>query len=224
MKKKLCYLIVGVLSFSLLLSGCKNNEPLQDETENVKATETVTDASENEITELTKNHIDAVINLTNGDTIQIELYPDLAPKTVANFIKNVQENFYSGTIFHRAISGFVIQCGGYDTNYNLKSVSETVEGEFENNGYENPLSHRRGVLSMARIPSQPNSATTQFFIVQSDSEYLDGEYAAFGKVKTGMGVVDNIANSSIMKNPPSGMQDVPEEQFIIESIDITTQN
>lgn len=224
MKKYLVYSVVAVLSISLSLCGCKKDEDTENSELNKEVVETVTDNSDNEIRKLTENHIDAVINLTNGEKINIELYPDLAPKTVANFIKNVQENFYAGTIFHRAISGFVVQCGGYDTNYNLKSVSETVEGEFESNGYENPLSHERGVLSMARIPSQPNSATTQFFIVQGDSQYLDGDYAAFGKVKTGMVVVDNIANSGIMENPPSGMQDVPEEQFIIESIEIENQN
>ncbi len=172
--------------------------------------------------ELTANTIDAVITLTNGDEISLELYPDAAPKTVANFVKNVQENFYSGTIFHRAEKGFVIQAGGYDAEFKPKSVSETVEGEFEENGIENDISHVRGVISMARPLSSLNGASTQFFIVLEDSTYLDGQYAAFGRVTDGMDVVDEIGNSDIMADPPAGLENVPEETYEIQSITITS--
>lgn len=220
--KKISSILAGVACMALLLTGCSSDNAANDEKEtatpktNIKAEQS---SDVNDLGMLTENTIDAVIRLTNGEEIDIELYPDVAPKTVANFVKNVQEGFYSGTIFHRAIEGFVVQGGGYDTNYELKSVSETVEGEFEDNGIENDLSHIRGVLSMART-SQPNSATTQFFIVQEDSTYLDGQYAAFGAVNEGMDVVDEIASAPQMKEPPTGLENVPEEQFVIESITI----
>lgn len=220
--KKLASILAVALYAASFLTGCKGGSDddfdaaAEKPSASVKAEK---NSDVNDLGMLTENTIDAVIRLTNGEEIDIELYPDVAPKTVANFVKNVQEDFYSGTIFHRAIEGFVIQGGGYDTEYELKSVSETVEGEFEENGIENDLSHVRGVLSMART-SQPNSATTQFFIVQADSTYLDGQYAAFGAVTDGMDVVDEIAEAPQMKNPPAGLESVPEEQFVIESITI----
>ena len=227
--KKLISVISAAVFVLAIAAGCGNSDSdLELETEkpitNVKTDKKDDDSDKNgdvnDLGDLTDETIDAVITLTNGEEIELELYPDVAPKTVANFIKNVQEGFYSGTIFHRAIEGFVIQGGGYDTNYELKSVSETVEGEFESNGIENDLSHVRGVVSMART-NEPNSATTQFFIVQEDSTYLDGEYAAFGKVTSGMDVVDEIAESPKMEDPPSGMfESLPEEQFVIDSITI----
>lgn len=227
--KKLISVISAAVFVLAIAAGCGNSDSdLELETEkpitNVKTDKKDNDSDKNgdvnDLGDLTDETIDAVITLTNGEEIELELYPDVAPKTVANFIKNVQEGFYSGTIFHRAIEGFVIQGGGYDTNYELKSVSETVEGEFESNGIENDLSHVRGVVSMART-NEPNSATTQFFIVQEDSTYLDGEYAAFGKVTSGMDVVDEIAESPKMEDPSSGMfESLPEEQFVIDSITI----
>lgn len=221
--KKTASILTVTVCMAAMLAGCgggNSDKDYEKETATPKTNIKVEQSSSvNDLGMLTENTIDAVITLTNGEEIDIELYPDVAPKTVANFVKNVQEGFYSGTIFHRAIEGFVIQGGGYDTNYELKSVSETVEGEFEENGIENDLSHVRGVLSMART-SQPNSATTQFFIVQDDSTYLDGQYAAFGKVTEGMNVVDEIAEAPQMQNPPPGLESVPEEQFVIESITI----
>ncbi len=206
---------------SLCLASCggerKTAKPEETaEPRETKRTESRLDPS------LTENTIDAVITLTGGDEISLELYPDVAPKTVANFVKNVQENFYSGTIFHRAEEGFVIQGGGYDAELNLKSVSETVEGEFEENGIENDLSHKRGVISMARPLTSFNGASTQFFIVLEDSEYLDGQYAAFGTVTDGMDVADEIGSAPLMKDPPSGLKNVPAETFEIESITITS--
>lgn len=198
MKRIITYFTAAVLIMAMAgCSGETGEEPvITDEPER----ETESAVNDSELKELTENTIDAVITLTDGSEIQIELYPDIAPKTVANFVKNVQEGFYTDTIFHRAIKDFVVQGGGYDTEYKLKSVSETVEGEFEENGIENPLSHTRGVISMARIPSEYNSASTQFFIVQGDSTYLDGQYAAFGKVTEGMEVVDKIANTKTYPN------------------------
>jgi peptidyl-prolyl cis-trans isomerase B (cyclophilin B) len=224
MKKTAVFLTV-VMSAAMLFAGCgkKNNTELDDLVTDEPTENAVKSDSDSNLDALTQNTIDAEIKLTNGEEIDLELYPDVAPKTVANFIKNVQEDFYSGTIFHRVIDGFMIQGGGYDTDYKLKSVSETVEGEFASNGIENDLSHERGVISMART-TEPNSASTQFFIVQSDSTYLDGEYAAFGRVTSGMDVVDEIAKADKMQDQPSGMQDAPEEQFVIESITIESED
>ena len=132
------------------------------------------------------------IEMDNGGIIKIELYADKAPKTVANFEKLVKEGFYDGLIFHRVISGFMIQ-GGDPEGTGCGGSKETIVGEFVQNGFTaNDLSHTRGVISMART-SFPNSASSQFFIVHEDATFLDGQYAAFGKVTEGMDVVDEIA-------------------------------
>lgn len=226
--KKLLGILSAFMCGAVLLTGCGTNAAKQDaQSEKTEPTESTTENTKKSDTKLaneTKNKIDGEIKMSNGDTIDFELYPDIAPKTVANFVKNVQEGFYSGTIFHRAIDGFVIQGGGYDESYTKKNVSETVEGEFESNGVENDLSHTRGVISMARVPSNPNSATTEFFIVQSDSTYLDGDYAAFGKVTKGMDVVDDIAKAPQMSEPPTGLQNVPQEKFVISSITLNSSD
>ena len=132
------------------------------------------------------------IEMENGGIIEIELYPDKAPITVANFKKLVKEGFYDGLIFHRVIKGFMIQ-GGDPTGTGCGGSSEKIKGEFASNGVKNDLSHERGVVSMARS-SNKNSASSQFFIMHEDGKFLDGEYAAFGKVTSGMDVVDEIAS------------------------------
>lgn len=135
------------------------------------------------------------IEMDNGGIIKIELYPEKAPKTVANFEKLVKEGFYDGLIFHRVIKGFMIQ-GGDPEGTGCGGSKETIVGEFAQNGFlKNDLSHERGVISMART-SFPNSASSQFFIVHEDAQFLDGQYAAFGKVTEGMDVVDEIAESA----------------------------
>ena len=131
------------------------------------------------------------IEMENGGVITLELYPDKAPKTVANFEKLVKEGFYDGLIFHRVISGFMIQ-GGDPTGTGMGGSEEEIPGEFSANGFENPVSHVRGVISMART-NDPNSASSQFFIMHKDGTFLDGQYAAFGKVVDGIEVVDEIA-------------------------------
>ena len=133
-----------------------------------------------------------VIEMEYGGTIEIELYPEVAPKTVANFIKLASEGFYDGLIFHRVIPGFMIQ-GGDPQGTGMGGAKNKIYGEFLTNGFNNPLKHTRGVISMARS-NDPNSASSQFFIMHADYPYLDGKYAAFGKVVSGMEVVDEIAN------------------------------
>lgn len=135
------------------------------------------------------------IEMENGKKIKIELYPDVAPITVANFEKLVKEGFYDGLIFHRVISGFMIQ-GGCPEGTGMGGPKERIKGEFLANGVPNNLKHTRGVISMARS-GDPNSAGSQFFIMHKDAPHLDGQYAAFGKVVEGMDVVDEIADVDV---------------------------
>lgn len=131
------------------------------------------------------------ITMENGGVIEGELYPDKAPQSVRNFIDLCDHHFYDGLIFHRVIPGFMIQ-GGCPEGTGMGGPGYCIKGEFKLNGVKNNLSHKRGVVSMARAQS-PNSAGSQFFIMHEDGEFLDGQYAAFGKVLEGMDVVDKIA-------------------------------
>ena len=133
-----------------------------------------------------------VIEMENGGIIEIELNAEAAPKTVKNFEKLVSEGFYDGLIFHRVIPGFMIQ-GGDPQGTGMGGADEKIYGEFRANGHDNPIKHTRGVISMARAYN-PNSASSQFFIMHADAPHLDGQYAAFGKVTSGMDVVDEIAS------------------------------
>ncbi|MBR7040626.1 MAG: peptidylprolyl isomerase [Clostridia bacterium] len=134
------------------------------------------------------------IEMENGDRIKLELFPDKAPESVGNFVSLVKSGFYDGLIFHRVISGFMIQ-GGDPTGTGMGGPGYRIKGEFARNGFDNPLKHTRGVLSMARS-SHPDSAGSQFFIMHADAPHLDGSYAAFGKVIEGMDAVDKIASTA----------------------------
>lgn len=134
-----------------------------------------------------------IIELENGKKIKLELYPEIAPETVANFEKLVNKGFYNGLTFHRVIYGFMIQ-GGCPHGNGTGNSGEHIKGEFAANGFENDLKHTRGVISMARA-ADPNSASCQFFIMHKDAPHLDGSYAAFGKVIEGMDAVDEIAET-----------------------------
>ena len=135
-----------------------------------------------------------IIEMENGKKISLELCPEHAPISCENFEKLVEQGFYNGLIFHRVIKGFMIQ-GGDPKGTGMGGPGWTIKGEFKSNGVNNPLSHARGALSMARA-SDPDSAGSQFFIVHEDSLFLDGEYAVFGRVVDGMDVVDEIAETS----------------------------
>lgn len=148
--------------------------------------------------------------MENGDVMKAELYPDVAPNTVNNFISLVKKGFYDGLIFHRVIAGFMIQ-GGDPEGSGMGGPGYSIKGEFNYNGVENNLKHSRGVLSMARA-QHPDSAGSQFFIMHADAPHLDGQYAAFGKVTEGIEVVDEIAET------PTDMQDKPIEDQIIKTI------
>ncbi|MBN2300447.1 MAG: peptidylprolyl isomerase [Acholeplasmataceae bacterium] len=146
------------------------------------------------------------LKVKNYGTITIELFPRVAPNTVNNFIHHIQNNYYEGLIFHRIIPGFMIQGGG-------GSSVKPIRGEFTLNGFENPLMHTRGVISMART-SNPNSQTTQFFIMHQNAPHLDRQYASFGVVTSGIEVVDSIAAAK------RDVSDRPYEDIIIESMTV----
>ena len=147
---------------------------------------------------LNDNNPRVEIEVEELGNIVVELFPEVAPITVENFLKLVDKDFYKGIIFHRVISGFMIQ-GGDPKGTGIGGSKETIKGEFLSNGVKNLLNHTRGVIPMART-SYPNSASSQFFIMHDDAPYLDGEYAGFGAVVSGIDVVDMIAESSTDRN------------------------
>ncbi len=147
------------------------------------------------------------IEMENGDVIKAELYPDIAPNTVANFVKLIQDGFYDGLGFHRVIPGFMVQ-GGDPQGNGMGGPGFTIRGEFLANGVKNTLRHTRGVLSMARTQA-PNSAGSQFFIMTDDAPHLDGQYAAFGKVTEGMDGVDTIVNSPVIDRYMNRPRELP---------------
>lgn len=140
---------------------------------------------------MSKSNPIVTMEMESGSIIKIELYPDIAPNTVNNFISLVQKNYYDGLIFHRVIRGFMIQ-GGCPEGSGMGGPGYSIKGEFSYNGFDNNIKHTAGVISMARS-QMPNSAGSQFFIMHKDSPHLDGSYAAFGKVTEGMDVVNKIA-------------------------------
>lgn len=152
--------------------------------------------------------------MENGDIIKAELYPEIAPNTVRNFISLVKKGFYNGLIFHRVINGFMIQGGCPDGN-GTGGPGYTVKGEFAQNGFDNDLAHTPGVLSMARA-MHPDSAGSQFFIMHKTSPHLDGAYAAFGKVIEGLDVVDKIAQT------PTDFRDRPMTPQVMKSVTVDT--
>lgn len=158
-----------------------------------------------------KNPI-VTIELENGSIIKAELYPEIAPNTVKNFISLVQKKFYNGLIFHRVIKGFMLQ-GGCPDGTGMGGPGYSIKGEFSSNKFANPLKHSAGVLSMARS-NMPNSAGSQFFIMHQDSPHLDGAYAAFGKVIEGMEVVNEIADV------PTDYSDRPSQDQIMKNVTV----
>ncbi len=219
-------LIVLLFSICVLFSACSNS----DEYIHTNTTHTVDNdtnvinvtpsGSEDEdvtkIPEVAINYIATIVVEDYGEIV-VELDSSVAPKTVTNFVKLAQDGFYNGLTFHRIMEGFMIQ-GGCPYGTGTGGSDENIYGEFSSNGFENNLSHTRGVISMARSQDK-NSASSQFFIVHKDSPHLDGDYAAFGEVIKGMDVVDLICSRS---NPVDNNGTIlPEEQPMITSIIIT---
>ena len=161
------------------------------------------------------------IHVRNFGTMTAELYPEKAPLTVANFLSLIEQDFFSGLIFHRVIKGFMIQGGGYNEEM-IHKDAPAIKGEFKANGFmQNDLKHTRGVLSMART-SDPDSASSQFFVMHMDAPHLDAQYAGFGLVTDGLDVLDAIAS---VKTGNHGwyMQDVPKDAVVIEKMEIVSQ-
>ena len=154
------------------------------------------------------------IEMENGDIMKAELYPEVAPNTVNNFISLINHNFYDGVIFHRIIKGFMLQ-GGDPDGTGMGGPGYSIKGEFSSNGFKNELKHEPGVLSMART-MMPNSAGSQFFIMHKNSPHLDGDYAAFGKVIEGMDVVNKIAEVA------TDYSDRPLEPVVMKKVTVDT--
>ena len=153
-----------------------------------------------------------VIEMENGGKIELELCPEAAPETVKNFENLAKSGFYDGLTFHRIIPGFMIQ-GGDPLGNGMGGAEKNIKGEFRANGYNNPIKHERGVISMARA-FDPNSASSQFFIMHEDAPHLDGQYAAFGKVISGMETVDEIAST------PTDYNDRPKIAVIMKKVTV----
>ena len=160
-----------------------------------------------------KNPI-VTFEMENGDVFKAELYPEIAPNTVKNFISLINHNFYDGVIFHRVIKGFMIQ-GGDPEGIGIGGPGYAIKGEFSANGFKNDLKHERGVLSMARS-MMPDSAGSQFFVMHKDSPHLDGEYAGFGRVIEGIEIIDKIAEAK------TNRQDKPKKDQKIEKVTVET--
>jgi len=192
---------------SVLLIGCQASS--NDEKEEITNEDIESENEEVEVPEKTGKTPIVTLTMENGEDIVMELYPDKAPNTVNNFITLVNDGFYDGLIFHRAIPGFMIQ-GGDPEGTGMGGPGYAIKGEFQNNGFKNDLIHERGVVSMART-NHPDSAGSQFFIMTDEAKHLDNDYAAFGKVTEGMETVDEIVSVETDK------QDKPKEDQVIES-------
>lgn len=181
---------IALIVSMAVLSGCSGESSSSDTSS--KATEAVSEASTDE--NLLSGKINAVIDIKDYGKISLELDADTAPITVTNFVKLAKEGFYDGLTFHRIIKGFMMQ-GGDPKGDGTGGSDEEIKGEFSQNGVTNNISHKRGVISMARSQLY-NSASSQFFIVHEDSTFLDGQYAAFGHVTDGMDIVDKICEET----------------------------
>ena len=190
-------IFISLMAMLLLVvsSGCKKAEDKQNKT------------------------IQVVMEIKDYGDVTIELYEDVAPKTVANFIKLVESGFYDGLTFHRIIDGFMVQGGDPEGN-GFGGSDEMIEGEFSSNGFKNDLKHEEGIISMARS-KDPNSASSQFFIMVASAPHLDGSYAAFGKVVDGMDIIHKVASDA--RPIDNNGTILPEEQPVIKSVKIVSE-
>lgn len=211
MKRFMKVILAVMCIFPTILMGCGNSS---GKTASEGKT-TVSESTENTNDE-TKNLPIVTIEVENFGTIEAELYPEVAPNTVNNFISLADSGFYNNLTFHRVIKNFMIQ-GGDPSGNGTGGPGYGIKGEFTSNGFANSLKHSEGVLSMARKQNDMNSAGSQFFIMTKDNEDLDGEYAAFGKVISGMDVVKKISEVKTGKN------DKPNEDVVIKSISVDTK-
>ena len=207
MKRKIG-LAAAIILALFVVPGCQKQEETPKKSEQKK-----TEASE----ELLSGTHHAEIQVKDYGTITVELDADTAPITVTNFVNLAKDGFYDNLTFHRIMDGFMIQ-GGDPNGDGTGGADQTIKGEFSSNGVENEISHTRGTISMARA-QDPDSASSQFFIVQEDSDYLDGNYAAFGHVTSGMEIVDQICKDVPVEDDNGTVK--AENQPVIEKITIT---
>ncbi len=215
MKKSTLGTLIITAILSLALIGCSTSNKTSKEETNTGSNDNkeIYLSKETEKKDGDKNPV-ATIEMEDGKIIKLELYPEIAPNTVRNFISLANSKFYDSRIFHRVISGFMIQ-GGDPEGTGMGGPDYSIYGEFTNNQFENTLLHTKGVISMARS-NDKNSAGSQFFIMHGDTPSLDGDYAAFGKVIEGMDVVDSIAQVE------TGSDDRPKKDIKIKSISVDT--
>lgn len=197
--------MISIMMILAIFTGCSSSSDEGNDAAN-------NDEADTERPEPTGKTPIVTMTMKNGGEVTIELYPDIAPNTVNNFISLIEDGFYDGLIFHRVIPGFMIQGGDPDGN-GTGGPGYGIKGEFANNGFANDLAHEKGVLSMARSQS-PDSAGSQFFIMTDEATHLDGDYAAFGKVVDGIETVDEIVKVD------KGAQDKPKEDQVIQSMTV----
>lgn len=215
MKIRITSLLLSLLLclLAVLMSGCGHKAPAFAELD-FTAIDPAACTETDEVTSLVKISVEGF-----GDII-VRLYPEVAPKTVANFQGLVADHYYDGLIFHRVVKGFMIQGGDIDGDGVTNEGTPTIKGEFSANGFENNLKHIRGVISMARLGNNMNSASTQFFIVHKTEvgKDLNGDYASFGYVVAGMDVVDAIADVPVKNNASGKEKSTPVTPVVIESV------
>lgn len=204
-RRKLINTSIMLLAISMIFLGCGSVNAQQENEGN----------NENVISVPADKRPIATIVVENFGTMEVELYPDIAPNTVNNFIELANDGFYDGLVFHRIIKDFMIQ-GGDPEGTGMGGPGYSIKGEFTKNGHKNDLKHEEGILSMARSQSV-DSAGSQFFIVTKTSSHLDGQYASFGKVISGLDILHKI------ENVETGVQDRPVEPVVIESIKVDTK-
>lgn len=212
-KKQFSLFLMIIVACLLLLSGCGNTNKSNNKEESNAASNTNESSKVNSLEN--KNLPKATITVEGYGVIEAELYPEIAPNTVDNFIYLANKNFYNNLKFHRIIKDFMIQ-GGDPKGDGTGGPGYSIKGEFTSNGFANSLKHTKGVLSMART-QDPNSAGSQFFIMTGDAPNLDGKYAAFGKVISGFDVLDKI------QNVETNSADAPKKDVVITSITVDTK-
>lgn len=213
-KKYIKLILLTLVMTSLVLVGCGNPKSNTDKAEQ-NDTKSSSESMDADSSEASKSLPVATITVDGYGVIEAQLYPEIAPNTVNNFIELCNKGFYNNLKFHRIIKDFMIQ-GGDPKGDGTGGPGYSIEGEFTSNGFANSLKHTKGVLSMARA-QDPNSAGSQFFIMTNEAQHLDGNYAAFGKVISGLDVLEKIANVKTSSN------DAPKEDVVIKSLTVDTK-
>ncbi len=203
MKNKKLLMIFPIILIMLIITGCKSENAQTTIKEDLLNINYKEDTNELELPQYETQNPVVAMYIENYGSIVMELYPDIAPNTVANFISLVKKGFYDNNTFHRLVAGFVLQ-GGDPTGTGTGGPGYTIKGEFSANGYENNLKHEKGIVSMARTSASNDTAGSQFFIMLDKSEYLDGQYAAFGKIIDGWSNIEKIVANEKVANENTG--------------------